>query len=94
MLDLCFQLCVAQPCKTLSLYLPGASLEWFFQEFPPHYVVHYNTAVFRYVQNKINLSYSVMKDGTMRMKDAGVSHVILIEVCPVPSGKACQELDW
>lgn len=45
-------------------------------------------------QNNINLSYHVMKDGTMRIKDAGISQVIPTEFCPVAAGKPCWELDW
>lgn len=29
-------------------------------------------------QNKINLNYSVMKDGIMKIKYAGISNVVLI----------------
>lgn len=82
----------------MSLYLPGARLELTFQEFPPHDVVHYNAAMLRLFRSvakqDYNLSYPVMKGGTMRIIDVGMSQVISIGFCPVPAGKAWWELDW
>jgi len=51
--------CETQPsCETMSLHLPSARLEWFFQEFPPHDVVHYNMAMLMLFTSVAKQNYS------------------------------------